>query len=171
MLFFLQERVEKLRTLVNPDAGVILVHHTKKIQKKSLEEDPFQSFSGASSLRGFYTTGIIMHRPDEQQSKRQLIFELRNGHAIASKYIDKINNNWYVVDYESQRLVNKDYGQKLDAERSRRYDTILQLIYDEARKGRLYTINSFCQAFENKAGLGSQHSIRERISYKRLCKI
>ncbi len=51
-----------------------------------------------------------MHRPDEQQSKRQLIFELRNGHAIASKYVDKINNNWYVVDYESQRLVNKDYG-------------------------------------------------------------
>ncbi len=52
---------------------------------------------------------------------------------------------------------------RLDAERSRRYDTILQLIYDEARKGRLYTINSFCQAFENKAGLGSQHSIRERM--------
>ncbi|QJT95121.1 AAA family ATPase [Wolbachia endosymbiont of Diaphorina citri] len=163
MLFFLQERVGKLRKLANQDAGVILVHHTKKMQKKSLEEDPFQSFSGASSLRGFYTTGIIMHRPDEQQSKRQLIFELRNGHAIASKYVDKINNNWYVVDYESQRLVNKDYGQRLDAERSRRYDTILQLIYDEARKGRLYTINSFCQAFENKAGLGSQHSIRERI--------
>ncbi|WP_264723610.1 AAA family ATPase [Wolbachia endosymbiont (group A) of Cheilosia soror] len=163
MLFFLQERVGKLRKLANQDAGVILVHHTKKMQKKSLEEDPFQSFSGASSLRGFYTTGIIMHRPDEQQSKRQLIFELRNGHAIASKYIDKINNNWYVVDYESQRLVNKDYGQRLDAERSRRYDTVLQLIYDEARKGRLYTINSFCQAFENKAGLGSQHSIRERI--------
>ncbi|NSX83590.1 AAA family ATPase [Wolbachia endosymbiont of Atemnus politus] len=163
MLFFLQERVEKLRALANPDAGVILVHHTKKMQKKSLEEDPFQSFSGASSLRGFYTTGIIMHRPDEQQSKRQLIFELRNGHAIVSKYIDKINNNWYIVDYESQRLVNKDYGQKLDAERSRRYDTILQLIYDEARKGHLYTMNSFCQAFENRAGLGSQHSIRERI--------
>ncbi len=29
-----------------------------------------------------------------------------------------------LVDYESQRLVNKDYGQRLDAERSRRYDTI-----------------------------------------------
>ncbi len=162
MLFFLQERVGKLRKLANQDAGVILVHHTKKMQKKSLEEDHFKVLA-CKQLRGFYTTGIIMHRPDEQQSKRQLIFELRNGHAIASKYVDKINNNWYVVDYESQRLVNKDYGQRLDAERSRRYDTILQLIYDEARKGRLYTINSFCQAFENKAGLGSQHSIRERI--------
>ncbi|MDG7056577.1 MAG: AAA family ATPase [Wolbachia endosymbiont of Penenirmus auritus] len=163
MLFFLQERIEKLRKLANPDAGVILVHHTKKICKKLLEEDPFQSLSGAGSLRSFYTTGIIMFRPNEQQSSRQLIFELRNGHAIESKCIDKINDHWYIVDCESQRLVNKDYGQKLDAERSRRYDTILQLIYDEARKGRLYTINSFCQAFENRAGLGSQHSIRERV--------
>ncbi|WCR59258.1 MAG: hypothetical protein PG978_000694 [Wolbachia endosymbiont of Ctenocephalides felis wCfeF] len=59
--------------------------------------------------------------------------------------------------------MNENYGQKLDAERSRRYDTILQLIDEEARRGRLYTINSFCQVFENKAGLGSQHSIRERI--------
>ncbi|WP_333023949.1 AAA family ATPase [Wolbachia endosymbiont of Pentidionis agamae] len=67
MLFFLQERIEKLRTLANPDAGIILVHHTKKIQKKSLEEDPFQSFSGAGSLRSFYTTGMIMFKPNEQQ--------------------------------------------------------------------------------------------------------
>ncbi|MDX5526374.1 MAG: AAA family ATPase [Wolbachia endosymbiont of Andrena nigroaenea] len=164
MLFFLQERVEKLRTLVNPDAGVILVHHTKKIQKKSLEEDPFQSFSGAGSLRSFYTTGMIMFKPDERQSSRQLMFELRNGHAIPSKYIDKINNCWHMIDYESQRLINKDYGKKLDAERSRRHDVILQLIYEEAReKGKVYTINSFCQIFEGKAGLGSQHSIRNRI--------
>lgn len=33
MLFFLQERVEKLRTLANPDAGVILVHHTKRYKE------------------------------------------------------------------------------------------------------------------------------------------
>ncbi|WCR59638.1 MAG: hypothetical protein PG978_001086 [Wolbachia endosymbiont of Ctenocephalides felis wCfeF] len=164
MLFFLQERVEKLRELVNPNAGVILVHHTKKMQKKSLEEDPFQSFSGAGSLRSFYTTGMIMFKPDERQSSRQLMFELRNGHAIPSKYIDKINNCWHMIDYESQRLINKDYGKKLDAERSRRHDVILQLIYEEAReKGKVYTINSFCQIFEGKAGLGSQHSIRNRI--------
>ncbi|WP_375603638.1 hypothetical protein NOX90_03930 [Wolbachia endosymbiont of Anurida maritima] len=160
----LQERVEKLRTLVNPDAGVILVHHTKKIQKKSLEEDPFQSFSGAGSLRSFYTTGMIMFKPDERQSSRQLMFELRNGHAIPSKCVDKIDNCWHILDYESQRLIHKDYGQKLDAERSRRYDIILQLIYDEARnRGKVYTINTFCEVFENKAGLGSKNSIRERI--------
>ncbi|WP_333023947.1 hypothetical protein [Wolbachia endosymbiont of Pentidionis agamae] len=61
-------------------------------------------------------------------------------------------------------MINKGYGQKLDAERSRRYDAILQLIYNEARnKGKVYTINTFSQVFENKAGLGSKNSIRERI--------
>ncbi|WCR54473.1 MAG: hypothetical protein PG981_001495 [Wolbachia endosymbiont of Ctenocephalides orientis wCori] len=64
MLFFLQERLEKLRTLVNPDSGIILVHHTKKICKKQLEEDPFQNLSGAGSLIGFYTTGMIMFKPE-----------------------------------------------------------------------------------------------------------
>lgn len=153
-----------MRALVNPNAGVILVHHTKKMQKKSLEEDPFQSFSGAGSLRSFYTTGMIMFKPDERQSSRQLMFELRNGHAIPSKCVDKIDNCWQILDYESQRLIHKDYGQKLDAERSRRYDIILQLIYDEARnRGKVYTINTFCEVFENKAGLGSKNSIRERI--------
>ncbi|WP_341820842.1 AAA family ATPase [Wolbachia endosymbiont (group A) of Myopa testacea] len=163
MIFFLQERIEKLRSLINPDAGVILVHHTKKMPKKLLEEDPFQSFSGASSLRGFYTTGMVMFRPDEKNSNRQLVFELRNGHSISPKCVDKVNDHWYEVGSESHRLVNKDYGEKLDAERSRRHDIILDLIYGEGRKGNVYTINQFCQAFENKEGLGSTHSIRNRL--------
>ncbi len=29
MLFFLQNRVEKLRSLINPEMGIILCHHTK----------------------------------------------------------------------------------------------------------------------------------------------
>jgi 5S rRNA maturation endonuclease (ribonuclease M5) len=163
MLFFLQERIEKLRALANPDAGVILVHHTKKICKKLSEEDPFQSFSGASSLRGFYTTGMVMFRSDEKNSNRQLMFELRNGHSISPKCVDKVNEHWYEVDSESQRLINKDYGKKLDAERSRRYDVILDLIYEEGRKGNIYTISQFCQAFENREGLGSRLSIRDRL--------
>ena len=163
MLFFLQERVEKLRTLANPDAGVILVHHTKKIQKKSLEEDPFQSFSGAGSLRSFYTTGIIMFRPDEQQSNRQLICELRNGHAIPPKCIDKIDNCWHTIDHESRRLVNKDYGQKLDAERSRRHDVILQLIYEEAREKGKEAIDLFIDLLKQNVPSGISNTFLEEL--------
>ncbi|HCS23618.1 MAG TPA: hypothetical protein DIW20_07710, partial [Rhodospirillaceae bacterium] len=47
MMFFLARRVEALRQKINPNAGIIIAHHTKKIFKKQTEEDPFQSFSGA----------------------------------------------------------------------------------------------------------------------------
>ncbi len=163
MLGFLQDRVEKLRFLVNPNAGIILAHHTKKISKKMLEDDPFQGLSGAGSLRSFYTTGIILFRPDEQQSIRQLMFELRNGEGIPPKWVDKIDGRWREMEHHSSRLVNKDYGERLDNERRRRHDVILQLLFDEGRKGTLYTPSQFCQAFENKAGLGGNHSIRDRI--------
>ena len=163
MLAFLQDRVERLRFLVNPDLGVILAHHTKKISKKMLEEDPFQGLSGAGSLRSFYSTGMILFRPDEQQSLRQLMFELRNGEGIAPKWVDKIDGRWREMEHHSARLVNKDYGERLDNERRRRHDVILQLLFDEGRKGALYTPSQFCQAFENKAGLGGKHSIRDRI--------
>ena len=85
MLFFLQNRVEKLRALVNSNSGIILCHHTKKIRKKDVEEDPFQALSGAGSLRGFYSSGLLLHRPSEYEAKIHLHFELRNGNAIPKK--------------------------------------------------------------------------------------
>ena len=43
MMFFLNERVERLREAVAPDCGVILAHHTKKMNRKAVGEDPFQA--------------------------------------------------------------------------------------------------------------------------------
>ncbi len=164
MLFFLQNRVEKLRSMLNPDMGVILCHHTKKIKKKDLEDDPFQAFSGAGSLRSFYTTGLILHRPDEMDSKIHLYFELRNGSAIPRKIVEKVDGKWTELNPFSERLIQQDYGQRLDAERVRKADVILQLIYDEALKGKVYTANQFSERFENEAGLGCKTTINDRIS-------
>ena len=60
MLFFLKERIEVLRDHIDPDCGVVLVHHTKKLSKQQVKDDPFLALSGASALRGFYTTGLIL---------------------------------------------------------------------------------------------------------------
>ncbi|MBV2146033.1 MAG: helicase RepA family protein [Wolbachia endosymbiont of Pissodes strobi] len=98
MLFFLQKTLEKLRNAINPDAGIILTHHTKKLSKKMLEEDPFQGLSGAGSLRGFYTTGMVMFGQDEESTTRQIVFELRNGERVPNKFVDKINGYWQLVD-------------------------------------------------------------------------
>lgn len=163
MLYFLKQRVEKLRDAVNPKAGIIIVHHTKKLQKKQLIEDPFLSFSGASSLRGYYTTGMLLYRPDENQSGRVVTYELRNGPPLYDKFVDKKNGKWIEIERESQRLLNQDHGEKLDAERRRKHDTILQIIFDEAAQGRVYTIAQFAEAFEGKSGLGADRTIRDRL--------
>ncbi len=60
--------------------------------------------------------------------------------------------------------MRKGYGEKLDGERERKRDVILQLIAEEALKGRVYTANQFAEKFENKAGLGARATVAERIS-------
>jgi hypothetical protein len=164
MLFFLQSRVEALRDAVAPEAGIILAHHTKKLGKHQVKEDPFQSLSGASALRGFYTSGMLLFRPDEEETARELHLELRNGPALSSLLIDKLAGRWVELNRRDERLVRKDIGRKLDAERTRRHDIILRLIAEEAVAGRLCTTNAFASKFENKRGLGGKDTIRDRIS-------
>jgi hypothetical protein len=132
--------------------------------KKQVAEDPFQALSGASALRGFYTSGIIMYRPLEERSERRLEIELRNGPAIEPMLVDKRGGQWVEVDANSERLIRKDVGARLDAERIRKHDVILGILLDEAAAGRLYTANQFCEVHENKAGLGGKDTIRDRIS-------
>jgi len=164
MMFFLTERVERLREAVAPDCGVILAHHTKKMNRKAVAEDPFQALSGASALRGFYTSGLLMHRPDEDSTMRKLEIELRNGKALPAKLIDKENGRWIELNPMNERLVRKEAGAKLDAERLRKHDVILGMLLDEAVGERLYTTMQFAEAFENRGGLGSKHTIRDRLS-------
>ena len=164
MLVFLRDRVEQLRDELNLNAGIILAHHTKKITKRQLEESPFMALSGASSLRSYYSTGMILYRPDEKKSMRQLIFELRNGASLADKLIDKIDGCWQEQAYQAYRLVRENTSNKFDQERDRQNDVILQLIEDEAKKGRVYTANQFADHFEGKLGLGSNRTILNRLS-------
>ena len=164
MMFFLTERVERLREAVAPDCGIILAHHTKKMNRKAVLEDPFQALSGASALRGFYTSGLLMHRPDEESTMRRLEIELRNGPALPAKIIDKENGRWIELNPMNERLVRKEAGAKLDAERLRKHDVILGMLLDEAASERLYTTMQFAEAFENQGGLGSKHTIRDRLS-------
>lgn len=164
MMFFLKERVEVLRDHIDPDCGVVLIHHTRKLSKQQVKDDPFLALSGASALRGFYTTGLILHRPDEDSSQRRLEIELRNGPALPAKLVDKVNGQWVEINPMNERLARAEVGSRHDAERMRKGDVILQLLFDEAYAGHLYSALQFAEAFENKAGLGGKDTIRERIS-------
>ncbi|WP_426034875.1 AAA family ATPase [Cypionkella sp. TWP1-2-1b2] len=164
MMFFLKDRVEVLRDHINPDCGVILVHHTKKLSKQQVKDDPFLALSGASALRGFYTSGLILHRPDEDASERKLEIELRNGPALPSKLIDKVKGEWVEINPMNERLVRVDVGARHDSERERKGDVITTILVEEALRGRMYTMTQFAEAFENKAGLSGAAGIRDRLN-------
>lgn len=165
MLFFLQQRVEMLRDMINPRAGIILVHHTKKISKAMFKDDPFQALSGASSLRSYYTSGMLIFRPDEAEDVRSLHFELRNGPGIVNMHGVKRAGQWVEIDPDTQPLIRQDYSNKLKSERHRQHDQILQRLLEDAQfDQKLYTIESFSEAYEDIDGLGSQTTIKKRIS-------
>jgi len=164
MMFFLKDRVEVLRDHIDPGCGVILVHHTKKLSKNQVKEDPFLALSGASALRGFYTTGLILHRPDEDSPQRRLEIELRNGPALAAKIVDKVKGEWVEINPINERLVRAEVGAKHDAERDRKGEAIVHILMDEALKGRMYTMTLFAESFENTSGLSGQTSIRDRLN-------
>jgi len=163
MMFFLKDRVEVLRDHINPDCGVILAHHTKKLSKQQVKDDPFLALSGASALRGFYTSGLILHRPDEESPQRKLEIELRNGPALAPKLIDKVNGEWVEINPMNERLVRQEIGAKHDAERVRKGDVILQMIAEQATRGKMFTLTQFAAKFENKGSLGGKTSIADRL--------
>ncbi|SFK77230.1 AAA domain-containing protein [Shimia haliotis] len=164
MMFFLKDRVEVLRDHINPDCGVILAHHTKKLSKQQVKDDPFLALSGASALRGFYTSGLILHRPDEESPQRKLEIELRNGPALAAKIIDKVKGEWVEINPMNERLVRAELGARHDAERERKGEVITDILEREARAGRMYTMTLFAQSFENQGGLSGQTSIRDRLN-------
>ncbi|MBL8641914.1 MAG: AAA family ATPase [Alphaproteobacteria bacterium] len=164
MMFFLAQRLEELRRRINPDAGIILAHHTRKAFKKTAEEDPFQALSGAGALRSYYSSGIILHRVDEKRPERLLIFELRNGPEIPAKTILRRAQGWVEADIDLATLMRQQEELQAQAENIRKTDTIIRLIFDEAKHSRIYTANQFAESFENKEGLGSARTIRDRIS-------
>lgn len=164
MMFFLAQRLEELRRQINPDAGIILAHHTRKLLKKTAEEDPFQALSGAGALRSYYTSGVMLHRPDEKRPERLLLFELRNGPELRPRMVVRTTHGWESIANYAERLACRDQGDRQDAERLRKTDTIIRLIYEQALEGRIYTANQFAEGFENKEGLGSSRTIRERLS-------
>ena len=105
-----------------------------------------------------------MHRPEETRSERMLHFELRNGPMIRNKLVDKVQGQWVELARRNERIIHQSLGEKLDAERRRKHDVILQILYDEAQQGKVFTSTQFSERFENKAGLGGRDSIQKRLA-------
>lgn len=160
---FLRDRIEYLRNEVNPKAGMIVAHHLRKTTKALFEESPFEALAGASCIRRKFTTGIIIHCPNEEQTTKKIFFELRNGPKVKPKLVDKVNDVYEEIDPRLISTKNQLIETKDDRERNRKHGNILQLIKKQAEYGKMFTMRQFCEKFENKQGLGSNSSIRERL--------
>jgi hypothetical protein len=79
MMRFLTQRLEAVRQLVNPVAGVILVHHATKKSPQEIAKDPFKCVRGGGALRGHYDSGTIIFRKGEEGPEREMHFEMRGG--------------------------------------------------------------------------------------------
>lgn len=159
MMYFLQQRIDAVRYAVNPEAGLILVHHTRKTTKDQLKDDPFQALAGASALRAYYSTGILMHRPDDQRPESRLEFELRNGPPIPPATIAKRDGR-----YELAGASPPSSGRSTAAGRDLQRHEIVDRIAREALEGRVYTIQQFCVRFAGEGGLKGQSTIRAAIN-------
>ncbi|WP_264723609.1 helicase RepA family protein [Wolbachia endosymbiont (group A) of Cheilosia soror] len=92
MISFLQNSIDELRSITNPAAGVIVTHYTKKVSTITLKKNPFQALSGANVLRSLYTSGVMIFRPE--RNTLQLMYELKNGKPIPTKFINMVNGRW-----------------------------------------------------------------------------
>lgn len=163
MLFFLQERTDKLRDSVNPDAGIVIVHHTKKVNKNQFKDEPFQALSGANALRGYYDTGMLLFRPDEAGPKRELICELRNGPEVPPLEVEKRDGAWHGTTILNSRLTRQTQGQREDAERERKDHTIIDIIREQALLGNVFVLSTFAEKFRGKHGLGGRQTLKSTI--------
>lgn len=79
LMRFLTGRLEAIRQAVNPMACVVLVHHATKKSAEDMARDPFVAIRGASALRGYYDSAIVIFRENEESKARKIHFELRGG--------------------------------------------------------------------------------------------
>lgn len=162
MMKFLSQRVESLRQYASEKTGFILIHHTKKIAKDELAKDPFQMFSGASSLRRYYTTGMLMYRPDEEVSECVLTYEVRNGPRIKNINIDKNYGRWEIIDPANTRIAKPEDNTRFTDEHARKVQIIKSELAFEIENGKQHTVNSLAFLLDHKSGLGSSKTI-ERL--------
>lgn len=163
MMKFLSQRVEGLREYASPKTGLMLIHHTKKIAREEVAKDPFLMFSGASSLRRYYTTGMLIYRPDEEVSECVLTYEVRNGPRVPNINIDKDMGRWMIIPKERTRIGKHDIDKQLDDDRKRKVDILVQELQFEMERGNNHTLRSFSDYMGGKSGLGSSITINRLL--------
>lgn len=156
-------RLRIVRNKVNPQASIMLIHHTKKIGGNMLNEDLFNMISGSGALRGIYDTGIVFFREDEKYPNNVTMkFEIRKS-LPGDQPIEKINllrENWeFVRSTAGTTAVTATLHKELEL-----YSKLLDLIKSEAEEGKIYTIHGFANTFAKKDNLPSFATLERKLN-------
>jgi RecA-family ATPase len=101
--------------------------------------------------------------PNERILSRKKSNYASSGEAIKMLWQDG-TFVYYHPDPNDKRRVGETMGQRQKLERKRKKDAILELIANEALKGKMYLATPFAQVFEDKMKLGSASTIRRSIN-------
>lgn len=80
VMAFLRDNLEQLRQALNPEAGLIMVHHSTKSCYEDIAKSPFTAgIRGASCLQGYYSSCIVIARESPRHKERHIWFDFRDG--------------------------------------------------------------------------------------------
>lgn len=98
LMRFLTARIEAVRQAVNPNACVVMVHHATKRSAEDMARDPFVAIRGASALRGYYDSAIVIFRASEESKARKVHFELRSGESPEPMLVELTGGRFQTAD-------------------------------------------------------------------------
>ncbi|MCB9980284.1 MAG: AAA family ATPase [Rhodospirillales bacterium] len=164
MIEFFRNGIVGVQRSINPLMPVIIPHHINKMPPKLLAEEPFNAISGAGSIRGYYTAGIIIHKPVRNAPEIDVYYELRNGPGIPKKRVVIKDNQWIEIVDENETEHTQNRDRKNKSHRDYRLDKIEEILEKEAvESGKLYTRAAFAKKFEDKHGLKSTATIQRDL--------
>ncbi|CTQ45685.1 AAA family ATPase [Roseibium aggregatum] len=155
---FLTKRIEYIRNAVNPDAGVILVHHANKVKAEDMKSDPFNAIRGASSLRGYYSSAVFICKLDLEgdDPTRRIWFDFRSEEPPAPKDIELRKDNGEFVEKAPPKN-----SQESRAEKDRNF--LENVILGQSEQSMYYTPSQFAETYGATGGMGSAKSIKKKL--------
>lgn len=101
LMRFLTARIEAVRQAINPMAAVVMVHHATKRSAEDMARDPFVAIRGASALRGYYDSAIVIFRASEESKARKVHFELRSGESPEPMLVELAGGRFQTISQAS----------------------------------------------------------------------
>ena len=75
-----------------------MVHHATKRSAEDMSRDPFVAIRGASALRGYYDSAIVIFRASEESKARKVHFELRSGESPEPMLVELTGGRFQTAD-------------------------------------------------------------------------